>query len=38
MYAAAAIALSDFGERARILTREQGKVLWESHVDLAGAP
>lgn len=31
-------ATTDFDERARLLTREQGKALWESTVDLAGAP
>lgn len=35
---AAAAALEDFGGRAALLTGEQGKVLWESMVDLAGAP
>jgi aldehyde dehydrogenase len=35
---AALAALADFDERATLLTREQGKVLWESNVDLAGAP
>lgn len=29
---------TDFDERAQLLTREQGKALWESTVDLAGAP
>ena len=36
--ASAAVATGDFEERARLLTREQGKVLWESNIDLAGAP
>ncbi len=36
--AAAGAALEDFENRARLLTNEQGKVLWESMVDLAGAP
>lgn len=35
---AAMAATEDFGRRARLLTREQGKVLWESNLDLAGAP
>lgn len=35
---AAAAGLEDFENRARLLTAEQGKVLWESMVDLAGAP
>lgn len=38
MRTAAAAALDGFDERARLLTCEQGKVLWESNVDLAGAP
>jgi len=28
----------DLGPRAELLTREQGKVLWESKLDLGGAP
>jgi aldehyde dehydrogenase len=36
--ASAAVATGGFDERARLLTREQGKVLWESNIDLAGAP
>lgn len=35
---AALAATADFDERAALLTREQGKVLWESQLDLAGAP
>ena len=38
MREAALAATADFDDRARLLTREQGKVLWESHLDLAGAP
>lgn len=35
---AALASTTDFDDRARLLTREQGKVLWESNLDLAGAP
>lgn len=35
---ATAASADDLDGRARVLTREQGKVLWESHVDLAAAP
>lgn len=35
---AALAATADFDDRARLLTREQGKALWESNLDLAGAP
>lgn len=38
MVAAAMAATADFDDRAELLTREQGKVLWESQMDLAGAP
>lgn len=38
MRAAALAATEDFERRARLLTREQGKVVWESNLDLAGAP
>lgn len=38
MREAALAATADFDDRAHLLTREQGKVLWESNLDLAGAP
>lgn len=39
LMAAAATALEDgIAERAELLTREQGKVLWESRLDVGGAP
>lgn len=38
MRQAALACTADFDQRATLLTREQGKVLWESNLDLAGAP
>jgi aldehyde dehydrogenase len=35
---AAALIADHMGERAQLLTREQGKVLWESRLDLGGGP
>lgn len=37
MRSAADAVAADTGERARLLTREHGKVLWESNVDTEGA-
>ncbi|GAB3016171.1 aldehyde dehydrogenase family protein [Mycobacterium bourgelatii] len=38
MREAAVAAMADFDALTALLTREQGKVLWESALDLAGAP
>jgi aldehyde dehydrogenase len=35
---AAAVAAADFEATAQLLTAEQGKVLWESRLDVAAAP
>lgn len=35
---AARATLDEFDSRAELLTSEQGKALWESNVDIAGAP